>query len=196
MSITHAQPLPKRPTPALANCSLNASKLPNDELIASAMAPVGAPPACGAMICQNIEWFAWPPPLLRTAVRMSSGTVLMCANQILDALRLQIGMLLERGIQVVDVGLMMLAVMNLHRLLVDVRFERVGRVRKRRKRVSHRTSSLSSDPLRTILSEVERIYEMESMRSSATFVQCFWSAGTTMRLWTSPATRPSSIQSR
>ena len=29
LSISHAQPLPKRPTPALANCSLNASKLPN-----------------------------------------------------------------------------------------------------------------------------------------------------------------------
>ena len=28
----------------------------------------------GPMICQNIEWFECPPPLLRTAVRMSSGT--------------------------------------------------------------------------------------------------------------------------
>ena len=45
------------------------------------------------MICQNIEWFAWPPPLLRTAVRMSSGTLLMPLEQILDALRLQLGML-------------------------------------------------------------------------------------------------------
>ena len=77
------------------------------------------------MICQNIEWLAWPPPLLRTAVRMSSGTVLMLLQQILDALRLQLGMLLERGVQVGHVGLVMLAVMNLHRLLVDVRFERV-----------------------------------------------------------------------
>ena len=46
-------------------------------LIASAIAPVGAPPAFGPITCQNIEWLAWPPPLLRTAVRMSSGTVLM-----------------------------------------------------------------------------------------------------------------------
>ena len=91
------------------------------------------------MICQNIEWFTWPPPLLRTAVRMSSGTRVDVAKQILDALRLQLGMLLERRVQVGDVRLVMLAVMNLHRLLVDVRFERIGRVGERRKRVSHRT---------------------------------------------------------
>ena len=83
------------------------------------------------MICQNIEWFAWPPPLLRTAVRMSSGTVLMPLQQILDALRLQLGMLLERGVQVGDVGVVMLPVMDLHRLLVDVRLERIGGVGKR-----------------------------------------------------------------
>ena len=41
--MSHAQPLPNRPTAAFANCSLNASKLPNDDLIASAIAPVGAP---------------------------------------------------------------------------------------------------------------------------------------------------------
>ena len=29
------------------------------------------------MICQNIAWLAWPPPLLRTAVRMASGTFAM-----------------------------------------------------------------------------------------------------------------------
>src|SRR5204862_7777919 len=37
--------LPIWPTPAFANCSLKASKLPNEPLIASAIAPVGAPPA-------------------------------------------------------------------------------------------------------------------------------------------------------
>ena len=34
---------------------------------------LGLPPPL-PMIVQNIEWLAWPPPLLRTAVRMSSGT--------------------------------------------------------------------------------------------------------------------------
>ena len=36
---------------------------------------VGALPALGAIIFQNIVWFTCPPPLLRTAVRMSSGTL-------------------------------------------------------------------------------------------------------------------------
>src|SRR6186713_182373 len=74
---SHTQPLPNRPAPALAHCSLNASKLPNAPLIASAALPVGAPPAFGAIHVQNFVWFQCPPPLLRTAVRMSSGTLAM-----------------------------------------------------------------------------------------------------------------------
>src|ERR1051325_1862144 len=74
---SHTQPLPKRPAPALAHSVLKLSKLPNEELMASATLPVGAPPALGTIHFQNMLWFQWPPPLLRTAVRMSSGTVLM-----------------------------------------------------------------------------------------------------------------------
>src|SRR5918993_4275798 len=74
---SHTQPLPKRPAPAFAHSSLNLSKLPNAELIPSATLPVGAPPALGAIHFQNMLWFQWPPPLLRTAVRMSSGMLLM-----------------------------------------------------------------------------------------------------------------------
>jgi hypothetical protein len=54
--VTQAQPLPNRPTAAALSCSFSLSKLPNELLIASAIAPVGAPPAFGPMICQNIEW--------------------------------------------------------------------------------------------------------------------------------------------
>ena len=57
VSISQAQPLPKRVTPALVNCSLNPSKLPNVDLIASPRAPVGAPPALGAIHFQNAVWF-------------------------------------------------------------------------------------------------------------------------------------------
>ena len=46
-------------------------------------------------------------------------------------------MLVERGVQVGDVGLMMLAVMNLHRLRVDVRFERREVVRQGWQCVGH-----------------------------------------------------------
>src|SRR5262245_58621048 len=129
-------------------------------------------------------------------------------------------MLFQSGIQVGHVSVVMLPVMDFHRHLVDVRFERVGRVRKRRKCVSHRnvllvdeqsdlkvrtTTEQADLKVRTTTAVVrafrlarsrESYYEMESMRSSATLVQCFWSAGTTIRLWTSPAIRPSRIHKR
>ena len=37
--------------------------------------PVGSPPPACFIICQNSEWLKCPPPLLRTAVRIFSGTV-------------------------------------------------------------------------------------------------------------------------
>ena len=67
----------RNPTAAFFNSSFSLSRLPNELLIASAIAPVGAPPAFGPMISQNIEWLRWPPPLLRTAVRTASGTLAM-----------------------------------------------------------------------------------------------------------------------
>jgi hypothetical protein len=57
------------------NFSLNVSKLPKAPVMACATLPIGGPPALGAMIFQNMEWLMWPPPLLRTAVRMFSGTM-------------------------------------------------------------------------------------------------------------------------
>jgi hypothetical protein len=47
-------------------------------------------------------------------------------------------MLVERCIQVGHVRLMMLAVMNLHRSRIDVRFQSIESVGKRWKRMSHR----------------------------------------------------------
>ena len=80
------------------------------------------PPPLGLMIVQNIEWLAWPPPLLRTAARMSSGTFSM--------LRHRSSMLcsgktfaFERRVQIRHVSVVMLVVMDLHRLGVDVRFQ-------------------------------------------------------------------------
>ena len=69
--------LPNRAPAALLHSALKLSKLPKAELIPLPIFPVGAPPAFGAIHVQNFEWFQWPPPLLRTAVRMPSGTVLM-----------------------------------------------------------------------------------------------------------------------
>src|SRR5215213_23813 len=72
---SHTHPEPKRPTPAALKASLNFSKSPNALLIASASFPVGPPPPFGPIVCQNCEWFQWPPALLRTAVRTASGTL-------------------------------------------------------------------------------------------------------------------------
>src|SRR5260370_30358795 len=72
---SQAQPEPKRPTPAALNFSLNVSKLPKAPVMACATLPIGGPPAFGAMIFQNMAWVMWPPPLLRTAGRVFSGTM-------------------------------------------------------------------------------------------------------------------------
>ena len=64
-------------------------------------------------------------------------------DQLLDRLALQLGELLERGVEVVDVGLVVLAVMNLHRLRVDVRLERVERVRQGGEFVGHVSAPLA-----------------------------------------------------
>ena len=95
--------------------SLNVSKLPNEELIASAIAPVGAPPAFGAhdLPEHRVVRVAAAVVADRRADVFRHGVDVL--KQILDALRLQIGMLLQRGIQVRHVGVVMLAVMNLHR---------------------------------------------------------------------------------
>src|SRR5688500_1768614 len=74
-STSYNQLLPKRAAAALPHSALKLSKLPNAALIACAALPVGAPPAVGAIHVQNFEWFQWPPPLLRTAVRIPSGIV-------------------------------------------------------------------------------------------------------------------------
>ena len=76
----------------------------------------------------------WPPPLLRTAVRMFSGTMaqLLASS---SSMRLvgQVRRGFQRLVQIGHVGVVMLAVMDLHRHLVDVRLQRVGRVGQRRK---------------------------------------------------------------
>ena len=111
--------------PPWSNCSLNESKLPNDDVIASPTLPVGAPPLPGPMSSQNIVWLTWPPPLFRTAVRISSGTLLMPRTRSSTLLLLKVGRLLERRVQVVHIRRVMLVVMDPHRLLVDVRLEGV-----------------------------------------------------------------------
>jgi hypothetical protein len=74
------------------------------------------------------------------------GQRVQVLDQVLDALRLQVRVRLEGGIEVVDVGLVVLAVVDLHRLRVDVRLERVERVRQAGKLVRHGITTPCSRP--------------------------------------------------
>src|SRR4029453_18867067 len=106
------------------------------------------------MIVQKRLWFAWLPALFRTAALMSSGiaarlaradSTLLSAPSVPpsalfrlvreareDRLDVVVGPLrpLERLVRVVDVGLMVLGVVDLHRARVDRRLERVVGIRK------------------------------------------------------------------
>src|SRR3954453_22164090 len=73
-STSHVQPEPNWPTPLASNSSLKESKEPNASLIASASSPDGSPPPAGLMDSQKRLWLAWPPPLLRKTVCLSSGS--------------------------------------------------------------------------------------------------------------------------
>src|SRR5262249_23031276 len=59
------------------------------------------------------------------------------AQQVFDGLVGQLGMLLQRRVGVVDIGLVVLGVMDLHRTSVDVRLQRVVRVWQRRQFERH-----------------------------------------------------------
>jgi hypothetical protein len=71
---SHDQPLPKRFTPPSIIASFSCENESNASSTADRSAPPGSPPPSGLMICQNREWFACPPTLLRTAVCLSSGS--------------------------------------------------------------------------------------------------------------------------
>src|ERR1019366_9182833 len=68
------------------------------------------------------------------------------AHQLIERFIRELRRLLDCRVQVVDVRLMMLAVVNLHRHRVDVRPESIGPVRKIGKCKCHCCSSLISSP--------------------------------------------------
>src|SRR5690606_39998731 len=73
------------------------------------------------------------PDLLRHRVEV--------AHQLLDALRLQVRVALKRLVHVVHISLVMLVMVDPHRLLIDMRLQRVVSIRQRWKFVSHYSSS-------------------------------------------------------
>ncbi|MNP58560.1 hypothetical protein D3C76_1534850 [compost metagenome] len=58
VTLSQAQPLPKRVSAALVKASLNASKPPSSASMALATRPCGWPPPVGDMTFQNSEWLA------------------------------------------------------------------------------------------------------------------------------------------
>jgi len=77
VTLSQAQPLPKRVSAALVKASLNFSKPPSCDSIALPTSPTGAPPPLGDITVQNRLWLAWPPPLLRTGPCRFSGSDLV-----------------------------------------------------------------------------------------------------------------------
>ena len=85
VTLSQAQPEPKRVAPAVENFDLNSSNEPKAASIACASLPDGALAPPGCITFQNNEWLKWPPPLLRTAARISSGTAAMSPiNSVID----------------------------------------------------------------------------------------------------------------
>ena len=81
------------------------------------------------MICQKKLWLEWPPALLRTGRADVLGQRVEVAEHLVHVGVRPFGAL-ERRIRLVDVGLVVLVVVDAHRLLVDVGLERAVVVRK------------------------------------------------------------------
>jgi hypothetical protein len=102
---SHAQPLPNRVTPALANFVLNSSKVPKALLIASPSGPEGCP----------------PPPNCRSVF----GNIF---TNIFDAHFLSIAAC-NGIIEISNISLVMLAMVDFHCACVNMRLESVKRIR-------------------------------------------------------------------
>ncbi len=131
------QPLPNCVKPLSFTFALKPAKSPNAALIASAIWPVGSPPAFGPMISQNSEWLWCPPPLLMTACLIPAGTLPIPRSSATMSRLARVRAASERLVEVVDVGFVVLLAVNFHRLGVDVRFERIERVGQCGKCVRH-----------------------------------------------------------
>ena len=113
---------------------------PKVSSIAARSSPPGSPPPSGLMISQKREWLACPPALLRTGPWISDGSWSSDGQDLLDGPVLPLGAG-QRGVRLVDIGLVVLAVVDLHRRRVDVGLQRVVRVGQIRQFERHVDSS-------------------------------------------------------
>ena len=105
--------------------------------IAAASVPFGAPPLPGPRIFQKKEWLLWPPALLRRPVADRLGHLAQVGDQRVDGERGEGRMVLQEVVGVVDVGLVVLRVMDFHRPRIDVGLEGVVGVGQFGKFVGH-----------------------------------------------------------
>jgi len=78
----------------------------------------GIAAALGLHDLQNMVWLTWPPPLLRTTPRTSSG-MLARSETSSSGVFLRVRVLFDRAVEVGDVGLVVLVVVKLHGRFVD-----------------------------------------------------------------------------
>jgi hypothetical protein len=108
---SQVQPEPKLPTADLVKASLKASKEPHLASMAAASAPRGWPPPAGLQAVP-VEGVV---PDLRRVVEHAARRL---ADDVLEGQVLELGAL-DQVVQVGDVGLMVLAMVELERLLGD-----------------------------------------------------------------------------
>src|ERR1700730_14432991 len=74
-TMSHAQPEPKRASPAALTFPVNLAVEPNEESIADFRSPLGSLAPPGVISSQKKEWVQWAPRVLRTGARTASGTM-------------------------------------------------------------------------------------------------------------------------
>jgi len=141
-SDSHAQPLPNTPSAVACTWSRSHPRRRTPDR-AGRQAPTGLPPLpAGASVSHSSEWLACPPP---GCAPLSEPRPAACPA-VAKARPRHAGQRRLGGhnfIQVIDIRLVMLVVVDLHGLRVNIRFQRVVRVRQLRqskRRIGRRNS--------------------------------------------------------
>ena len=133
---SQAQPEPKRAMPAFLNSSLKASKEPKVSSIARAELAARLAAAVGAEHLPEERVVVVAAGVVADRALLVAGQAGEVAQHVLDVAVGPLGAL-EGGVRFVDVGLVVLVVVDAHRRLVDVGLERVVGVGKVGNRESH-----------------------------------------------------------
>ena len=145
---SHTQPEPNWPAPVSSNFFLKSSSEPNADSMADATSPLGSPPPSGLIHSQNLRVVQMAATLVADGGALVLGDRIEVGDDVVDAAALVLGAG-QRRVQLVHVGLVVLVVVEPHRLLVDVRFEGGIVVGQRGNLKRHRVDSFGSSDLLT-----------------------------------------------